>query len=125
VFGVVFVAMGESIANSLIPLAPLPKHPSTEELTLYIRNIPFAHLLILTINYIIAGFAAGIISTFIQGRTDWKPMITAVGIIQLLTYLNFIFLPGHPAWMWLAVTFLYIPSGFTAYFLIRKKKQND
>jgi predicted MFS family arabinose efflux permease len=119
-----FFAGTESLVHQLVPMDPLPKNPTIEQLTNYTENIPTFIFIVLVFGWIVAAFIAGIVSTFIDGRTSAKPMMISVGIIQLLTYLNMLLVPGHPIWMVITVTLTFLPAGFIAYLLIRKKKED-
>lgn len=124
VVAMTFFAGTEAVAHQLVPTDTLPENPSIEQITAYTESIPTAVFVILVIGWIVAAFMAGIVSSFVAGRTSAKPMLIAVGIIQLLTYLNMLLIPGHPIWMVITVTVTFIPVGFIAYLLVRKKKED-
>ena len=119
VIGVVLIALGEATIHVLFPIGKIPTEP--EELAHFMENVPTVNKAFLVINWGIAAFIAATVTTLIQGRKDFKPVLITVGILQLLTYMNMLMVPGHPAWIWLSVTFMYVIIGFIAYRLLRKK----
>lgn len=121
ILGGFFVAFGETMLTFIFPSMKPPTSIDITNLSTYVENIPFSAKIGLVINWAVAGFIGATATTFIQGRTHYKPMLVTVGILQLLTYMNMMILWGHPLWMWVAATFIYVIAGFTSYFLIRKK----
>lgn len=121
IVGGLFVALGESMSAYIFPLEkPIPTDPAL--LNDYIENdVPFGSKLVVVMNWIIAAFVAAIASTFISGRNSPKPMLASVGVLNILTLIN-LFIVYHPKWMWITCLFTFIPVGYIAYFLIRKKK---
>ena len=119
VIGVVLIALGEATIHVLFPVGKIPTKP--EELANFMEHVPTINKVFLVINWTIAAFIAASITTFIQGRTDFKPVLITVVVLQLLTYMNMLMVPGHPAWIWISVTFMYIIIGYIAYRLLRKK----
>ncbi len=123
VFGGFFVAFGEMVAHSLFP-SELALPTNALDRATYMDQIPVFQLILVVMGWGIAAFVAATVTTFIQGRTEWKPMLITVGILQLFAYMNMFLLP-HPGWMWATATFLFIPIGFISYFLIRKRKKDE
>lgn len=121
ILGGFFVAFGETMLTYIIPNMKPPTNADLASMATYVENIPFSAKIGLVINWGVAGFVGATATTFIQGRTHYKPMLVTIGILQLLTYMNMMILWGHPLWMWIAATFIYIIVGFISYFLIRKK----
>lgn len=124
IVGGLFVALGESMSGYLFPLEkPIPTDPAL--LSDYIENdVPFGSKLVVVLNWIVAAFIAALTSTFISGRTSPKPMLASVGVLNILTLMNVLII-YHPKWMWIASLFTFIPVGYIAYFLIRKKKTDE
>lgn len=124
IIGGLFVALGEVMSTYIFPLEkPIPTDPSL--MSDYIENdVPLAPKIVVVLNWIIAAFVAGIVSTFISGRTSPKPMLASVGVLNILTLMNLLIIL-HPGWMWIASLFVFIPIGYVAYFLIRKKNTNE
>lgn len=121
VLGGFFIALGEMILEYLFPTLNAPSNLDTSNMHVFVEQIPLVAKIGIVINWGVAGFVGASVTTFIQGRTHYKPMLVTIGILQLLTYMNMLILWGHPLWMWGAATFIYIIVGFISYFLIRKK----
>lgn len=117
--GVLCIALGEVAVNTLYPVGKIPDNP--EDLSFYIDRIPKMNRISMAFNWTFAAIIASAIACWIQGRTSLKVVLVTVGVLQLLTYMNLLMLPGHPAWMWLYVTFIYVIIGFIIYRLLRKK----
>lgn len=119
--GVAFIFFGEALGHYLFPAkSPLPVNP--EEWSTYIETeVPFLSKLVVLISYVLAAFAAGIVSTFVSGRTTMKPMLGSVAILNGLAFFNMLYIP-HPTWMWIGALIAFFPFGIIAYFLIRKKQ---
>lgn len=124
IVGGLFVALGESMGHYLFPAEkPYPTDPTL--IADYIENdVPFMSKLAVVINWGFAAFLAGIASTFISGRTSPKPMLASVGVLNILALINLLVLP-HPKWMLISGLLVFIPLGYIAYFLIRKKKTDE
>jgi hypothetical protein len=120
IIGGLFIALGEMLAPYLFPPEnPYPADPT--KLAEFIENdVPFISKLVIVINWGLAAFIAGISSTFIAGRTSPKPMLATVGVLNALTLINLL-VRFYPKWMIVSSLFIFIPIGFIAYFLIRKK----
>lgn len=124
IVGGLFVALGESMSTYIFPLEkPIPTDPTL--LSDYIENdVPFGSKLVVVLNWIVAAFIAALASTYISGRTSPKPMLASVGVLNILTLMN-LFIIHHPKWMWITCLVTFIPIGYIAYFLIRKKETNE
>lgn len=119
IFGGLFIVFGEIVSHSLFPSTmDFPSDPALWKE--YMANVPTMNLVMIVISWGFGAFVAGIISTWIQGRTNYRPMLISVAILQVFAYLNMLTFP-HPGWMWLTATFEFIPLGLIAYFIIRKK----
>ena len=117
--GVVFIAFGEFAIQMLYPIGKVPEDP--EQITRFMEKIPTINHVSLVINWAFAAIVAATLATWIQGRTDFKAVLGTVGILQLLTYMNLLMLPGHPAWIWISATIMYIPIGYITYRIFKKK----
>lgn len=124
IIGALLVAVGQVMSTYIFPLEkPIPTDPTL--LADYIENdMPLAPHIVVVFNWIIAAFVAGIVSTFISGRTSPKPMLASGGVLTLLTLMNLLIIL-HPKWMWVACVLIFIPVGYVAYFLIRKKNTDE
>ncbi len=124
IVGGLFVALGESMSYYLFPLeTPFPADRAL--MNDFVENeVPLGAKIVVVMNWIIAAFTAAIVSTFISGRTSPKPMLASVGVLNILTLINLFILP-HAKWMWIASLVSFIPIGYIAYFLIRKKKTDE
>ncbi len=121
--GGLVVAAGETVIHSIYPMGELPT--DREALAELVAGMPLMAEIMMVLNWALAGFLAASITNLFQGRTNYRPMLVTVGVLQLLTYMNMIMVPGHPGWMWLAATFLYIIMGFTSYGLLKKRKNEE
>ncbi len=124
IIGGLFVALGEVMSTYIFPVEkPIPTDPTL--MSDYIENdVPLTSKIVVVLNWVIAAFVAGIVSTFISGRTSPKPMLASVGVLNILTLMNLLIIL-HPGWMWIASLIVFIPIGYVAYFLIRKKNTNE
>ncbi|AEA42883.1 hypothetical protein [Fluviicola taffensis] len=124
IIGGLFVALGETLAPALFPpKTPYPTDP-TKVADFIANDLPFMYKFVLVLNWGIAAFLAGILSTAISGRTSLQPMLASVAVLNILVLINS-FLRGYPQWMIITSLFLFIPLGLIAYFLIRKKKVDE
>lgn len=124
IIGGLFVALGDSLSSYLFPLEkPLPTDRALMA-AFYETEIPFGSKLVIVINWVFSAFIAGIVSTFVSGRTSFKPMIAAIFVLNVLALIKLV-LDYYPNWMTIACLFAFIPTGFVAYFLIRKKKTDE
>ncbi len=124
IIGGLFIALGQALSAYVFPLeAPIPiDHALMSD---YIENdIPFGSKLVIVINWAISAFVAAVVSTFISGRNSPKPMLAVVGVLNILTLIQLFILP-YPKWMWVSSFLVFIPIGYVAYFLIRKKKPDE
>jgi hypothetical protein len=86
----------------------------------YIGQLPFMSKFMMVVSYAAAGFAAGAVATFIQGRTAFRPALVATSVLQLLAWMNMISI-SHPAWMWLMGSVVIVPMGYVAFRYSRRK----
>jgi len=121
--GGLVVAAGETVIHSMFPIGELP----TDRMALaeLVAAMPLISKVLIVLNWALAGFLAASLATIVQGRTNYRPMLVTVGVLQLLTYMNMIMLPGHPGWMWLCATFVYLIVGFTSYWLLKKRDNEE
>lgn len=124
IIGGLFIALGESLSTYLFPLEePIPTDPTL--IGDYMEHdVPFGSKLIIVINWALSAFIAAVASTFISGRNSPKPMLAVVGVLNVLTLIQLLIFP-HPKWMWISSFLVFIPIGYIAYFLIRKKKTDE
>lgn len=124
IVGGLFVALGESMSYYLFPIdAPFPTDRAL--MNDFMENqVPMGAKMVVVMNWIVAAFVSAIVSTFISGRTSPKPMLATVGVLNVLTLINLFILP-HPKWMLITSLVAFIPIGYIAYFLIRKKKTDE
>ena len=124
IIGGLFIALGQALSNYLFPLeAPIPTDPAL--MADYIENdIPFGSKLVIVVNWAVSAFIAAVFSTFISGRDSSKPMLAVVGVLNVLTLIQLFILP-YPKWMWISSFLIFIPVGYLAYFLIRKKDTDE
>lgn len=124
IIGGLFIALGEALSTYIFPIAT----PTPTDHTLmadYMENeVPFGSKLTIVINWAISAFVAAVISTFISGRNSPKPMLAVVGVLNVLTLIQLFIFP-HPKWMWISSFLVFIPIGYIAYFLIRKKNTDE
>lgn len=124
IVGGLFVALGQVMSNYIFP----PTETAPVDPTLmadYLENdVSLSSKIVVVVNWVIAAFVAGILSTFISGRTSPKPMLASVGVLNILTLMNLL-ITFHPKWMWITCLFIFIPFGYVAYFLIRKKNTHE
>lgn len=125
IIGGLFVAVGDSLSAYLFPL----KEPFPTDRALIAdfveTKIPLGAKLVVVINWVFSAFIAGIVSTFISGRTSFKPMFAAIVVLNVLALIQLLIGHYYPNWMTIACIVAFIPTGFIAYFLIRKKKTDE
>jgi hypothetical protein len=124
IIGGLFIAIGEALSTYVFPVeTPVPTDHTL--MADYIENdVSFGSKLTIVINWIISAFVAAIVSTYISGRNSPKPMLAVVGVLNALTLIQLFIFP-HPKWMWITSFLVFIPIGYLAYFLIRKKNTNE
>lgn len=124
IIGGLFVALGEQFVMNLFPAAkPAPTDPALWGE--YLKNdVSFISKLLVILNWGFASFIAGLISTLIAGRRTISPMLASVGVLNIMAIINMMMHP-HPTWMWVSAFLAFIPVGLIAYFLIRKKKDEQ
>jgi hypothetical protein len=124
ILGGLFIALGDSLSSYLFPLeSPIP----TDRILIpdfYETEVPFGFKFTIVLNWVISAFVAAISSTLISGRDSSIPMLAAVGVLNFLTLLQIILTP-YPKWMLISSLLIFIPIGYIAYFLIRKKTTNE
>lgn len=124
IIGGLFVALGDSLSLYLFP----PSKPFPIDRALMAEfvetEVPFGAKLIIVSNWVFSAFVAGIVSTFISGRTSFKPMLASIVVLNVLALIK-LMLGYYPNWMTIACLLAFIPTGFIAYFLIRKKKTDE
>lgn len=124
ILGGLFIALGDSISSYIFPLEnPIPTD-RTLMADFYENEVSFGFKFTIVLNWVISAFVAAIASTFISGRDSSIPMLAAVGVLNFLTLLQIILAP-YPKWMLIASLLIFIPIGYIAYFLIRKKNANE
>lgn len=124
IIGGLFIALGQALSTYVFPLeTPIPiDHTLMAD---YIENdISFGAKMVIVINWAISAFVAAIVSTFISGRNSPKPMLAVVGVLNILTLIQLFIIP-YPKWMWISSFLVFIPIGYVAYFLIRKKNTDE
>lgn len=119
--GVFVIALIQYMGNTLFPTDwPLPeKHTDWPE---FMLHVPFMAKLLVIISYGLAGFVAGTLATFIQGRTDFKPTLIITCVLQLFIWMSMTNIP-HPLWMWIGGTITIIPCGYWAFWKFRRIKE--
>lgn len=124
IIGGLFVALGDSLSSYLFPLDK--PYPTDRALVgEFIENeVPLGTKLVIVINWAFAAFLASIVSTFVSGRTSFKPMFATIVVLNVLALIQSV-LNYYPNWMLVSCLFIFIPVGFIAYFLIRKKKTDE
>lgn len=124
ILGGLFIALGDSLSTYLFPLeSPIP----TDRILIadfYENEVSFGFKFTIVLNWVISAFVAAIASTYISGRDSSIPMLAAVGVLNFLTLLQIILTP-YPKWMLISSLLIFIPIGYIAYFLIRKKKTDE
>ncbi len=124
IIGGLFIAIGESLSTYIFPL----EHPIPTDHALiadfYENDVSFGAKFVIVLNWIISAFVAAMASTFISGRDSAIPMLAAVGVLNFLTLIQTLLVP-YPKWMLIASFLIFIPVGYIAYFLIRKKKTHE
>lgn len=122
IVGAFVIAFIQWMGNILFPCdLPLPQKRS--DWPQYMLHLPFMAKFFMIISYGLAGFVAGTVATFIQGRTDFKPTLIITGILQLFIWMSMTNIP-HPFWMWIGGTIMIIPCGYWAFWKF-KIKTND
>jgi type III secretory pathway component EscV len=121
IVGGVFIAGGESVLHSLSGVNVPSENATQKELFDYVQQIPVLLKVLLVVNWGMSVFIAGLVASFIQGRTSMKPSIIVAGILQLFMYMNMLLIPGHPTWVLVTTTIMCVPLGIISYLLIRKK----
>lgn len=124
IIGGIFVALGDSLSSYLFPLdKPYPTDRSL--VAEFVENeVPLGSKLVIIFNWGFAAFVAAIVSTFVSGRTSFKPMFATIVVLNVLALVQSV-LAAYPNWMLVTCLFTFIPLGFIAYFLIRKKKTDE
>lgn len=124
IIGGLFIALGDSLSTYLFPIEePIP----TDRILIadFIENdVPFGTKLVIVINWVIAAFIAAILSTFISGRNSPKPMLAVAAVLNVLTLIQLL-ITQYPKWMIISSFFVFVPVGYIAYFLIRKKNAHE
>lgn len=117
--GGTLIAAGMFAFNLLYP--SVETRISSDEFEGYIQSASTMNQISLVFSWALCGFIAACVTTVIQGRTDFKPVLVSVGILQLITYMTMLMMPKYSIWTWLSVTVLYISVGLIAYRLLRKE----
>jgi hypothetical protein len=124
ILGGLFIALGESLSTYLFPFEmPIPTDRSLIA-DFYENDVSFGFKFVIVLNWIIAAFVAAISSTFISGRDSSIPMLASVGVLNFLTLIQ-VLITQYPKWMLISTLFIFIPIGYIAYFLIRKKNTDE
>ena len=124
ILGGLFIALGDSLSTYHFPLeSPIPTD-RTLIADFYENEVSFGFKFTIVLNWVISAFVAAIASTFISGRDSSVPMLAAVGVLNFLTLLQIV-LASYPKWMLISSLLIFIPVGYIAYFLIRKKKTDE
>lgn len=118
--GVFTIACVQWVGNALFP-ADIPFPEKRSDLTDYMEHVPFMAKIFVVLSYGGAAFVCALVATFIQGRTDYRPILITTATIQLLIWMNMMTIP-HPVWMWVVVTLLVMPVGYLTF---RKYKIRD
>lgn len=117
------IALVQQLGNMLFP-CDLPRPEKRADWPEFMQQLPFMAKLFVVISYGLAGFTAGTIATFIQGRTNnFTPTFVICGTLQLFTWMSMISIP-HPLWMWVGGTITIIPCGYWAFWKF-KLNTND
>ncbi|MES2556179.1 MAG: hypothetical protein V4604_08520 [Bacteroidota bacterium] len=121
--GVFVIALVQYMGNVMFP-GDLPEPEKRAEWPEFMKQLPFMGKLFIVISYGLAGFTAGTIATFIQGRTDFKPTLIICCTIQLFIWMSMISIP-QPLWMCIGGTITIIPCGYWAFRKFRIKKEEQ
>lgn len=119
--GVFVIACIQWVGNALFP-ADIPFPEKRSELETYLEHVPFMAKLFVLLSYGGAAFVTGIVATYIQGRTDYRPILIATATIQLLIWMNMMTFT-HPVWMWIFATLLVVPVGYLTFRKFRIKDE--
>lgn len=122
IIGGTFIAGGETVIHSFSGIKLPSENASQKELFDYVQQIPFLLKVLLVFNWGTSVFIAGLVASFIQGRTSMKPSLIVAGILQLFMYMNMLLIPGHPTWVVITTTVMCLPLGLFSFLLIRKKE---
>lgn len=124
IIGGLFIALGDILSTYIFPL----EYPAPTDRALlaefYENDVSAGAKLVIVINWVISAFVAAIVSTFISGKNSPIPMLAVVGVLNFLTLIQLLIIP-YPNWMLITSFFIFIPIGYAAYFLIRKKMLNE
>ncbi len=124
ILGGLFIALGDTMSTYFFPLEnPIPTDRALVA-DFYENEVSFGTKFIILLNWIVAAFVAAIVSSFISGRNSQIPMLASVGVLNFLTLIQVLLIP-YPNWMLISTLFIFIPVGYIAYFLIRKKETNE
>ena len=80
VLGGFFIALGEMILEYMIPTLNAPSNLDSSNMQVFVDQIPLTAKIGLVINWGVAGFVGATVTTFIQGRTHFKPMLVTIVI---------------------------------------------
>lgn len=119
--GVFVITCIQWVGNTLFP-ADIPFPEKRIEQKMYMEHVPFMAKLFILISYSAAAFVTGIVATYIQGRTDYRPILISTATIQLLIWMNMMTIT-HPVWMWIFTTLLVIPVGYLTFRKFRIKDE--
>ena len=114
------IALFQWIGTALFA-SGVPYPQTYAEYDTYIGQLPFMSKLMMIVSYAAAGFAAGTVATFIQGRTAFRAALVTTSVLQLLAWMNMISIT-HPFWMWLLNSVTIIPMGYAAFRYFRRKE---
>jgi hypothetical protein len=120
IIGVFVISFTQWMGNLMFP-CDLPVPEKQSGWPEYMLHLPFMAKLFIIISYGLGGFVAGTVATFIQGRTDFKPILIITCVLQLFTWMSMTIIP-HPLWMWIGGTITIIPCGYWAFWKFRLKE---
>lgn len=121
--GVFTITCVQWMGNMAFP-ADIPYPEKRADQLTYMQHVPTMAKWMIVFSYGIAGFVSGLVATFIQGRTNFRPALIATGTIQLLICMNMMSMP-HPAWMWILTFLLVVPVGYLTYRKFRVRREQS
>jgi hypothetical protein len=85
--------------------------------------VPTGAIVMVMIGYLVAGFAAGIVTTVIAKENKLRNSMITAGILTVLGAINAFLIP-HPVWFRIGVLVVYFASAYAGHLIAVKFRKN-
>jgi hypothetical protein len=121
--GIAVIFLMEMVSQMIYPLPEGFTPVTHEDWTRLMEMVPTGAIVMVMIGYLVAGFAAGIVTTVIAKENKLRNSMITAGILTVLGAINAFLIP-HPVWFRIGVLVVYFASAYAGHLIAVKFRKN-